>query len=74
MTEQTSPSTTEEQQQSSEKKTNGTFTEQDFRDELIETFKRNSILEYFKRKRRKEFLGRLKYGKRYRRTDDPGPF
>jgi len=51
---------------------------QEFQEALIESFKKQSIIYQIRKRReerkKKEFLGRLKYGKRYHRTDDPGPF
>lgn len=51
---------------------------QDYIDAFIETYKKTSILHQIRERRRErkkqEFLGRLKYGKRYHKTDDPGPF
>ena len=44
-----------------------------FRDTVIEAYKKNSVLEYFRAKRRAEFLRKLKEGRQYARTDDPGP-
>lgn len=46
----------------------------EFEETLIETLKKRTILNYWREKRKKEFLGRLKYGKKYNRTDDPGPW
>ena len=45
-----------------------------FREQLLDTFYENSILARMKRERQKrEFVGKLKHGKKYRYTDDPGP-
>jgi len=45
-----------------------------FTEEAIEILKKNSVFEFYRAKRRAEFLKRLKEGKRYGFTDDPGPF
>lgn len=69
MTAQTSQSTQTEQAIS------GLVTNEKFKTELLEIFMDNAILTRMRRARKKkEFIGILKYGSRYNRTDDPGPF
>ncbi len=73
MTEQTSQSTLQVHETST-----SLTVKEDFERTLIETLKKHSVIYQIRKRRRdrkkKEFLGRLKHGKKYRTTDDPGPY